>query len=194
MTNATDTAALVRAAQAGEAWAWYRLVDAHQGIVFGLLQAWNAGAEGEDLFQEVFLKVHKYLHTWRGEAAFSTWLYQITLNTLRTWAARRKQAPLLEADLGSEEDEAGFMDQAPADLPDPVLALEAEARRRAVREALGQLPPLQREILVLRDIQELSYDDIGQILHLEPGTVKSRLFRARQALIARLGHPQATQP
>lgn len=185
--SASEIQRLVRAAQQGEAWAWYRLVEDHQGLVYGLIRGWNVGDEAEDVFQEVFLKVHKYLHTWRGDSAFSTWLYQVTLNTLRSRAIKRRQDPLREADLGDMDEEESCLDRAPAELPDPVLAMETETRRIQVRQALGALPELHREILVLRDIRELSYEAIGQILRLEPGTVKSRLFRARQALVARLG-------
>lgn len=137
--------------------------------------------EAEDGVQEVFLKVQRRLDTFRGEARLSTWLYQVALNTLldhrRRIARLRRSQPL--AAITDARGEVAAAD--PGSSPDETAA--CAERRTLVREALDRLPRKFREVLLLRELEGLSYRDIARILGVAQGTVESRIFRGR----ARLG-------
>lgn len=153
--------------------------------IYGLaLRTGLAPKDAEDGVQEVFLKVQRRISTFRGEAALSTWLYQVALNTLRDH--RRKVVRQTRAmDMSVVSDQAadpGFENQ--GDAPE-VEASRAE-RREMVREALDRLPAKFREVLVLRELQGLAYRDIARILEVKQGTVESRIFRARERLAKEL--------
>jgi len=141
-------------------------------------------AEAEDGVQEVFLKVQRRIDTFRGEAALSTWLYQVALHTLldhRRRVGRLTRAqPLGESD-GPREPVDACRAGGPAEQ-----AVRGE-RRLLVREALDRLPAKFREVLVLRELEGLAYRDIARILGVAQGTVESRIFRARERLARDLG-------
>lgn len=140
--------------------------------------------EAEDGVQEVFLKVQRRMDTFRGEAALSTWLYQVALHTLldqrRRTLRHRRPLPLEPA-----EDGRGDL-PVPAAEERPDEALVRSERRRLVREAMDRLPRYFREVLILRELEGMSYRDMARILALAQGTVESRLFRARERLAAEL--------
>lgn len=140
--------------------------------------------EAEDGVQEVFLKVQRRISTFRGEAALSTWLYQVALNTLRDH--RRKVVRQTRArSMGSVVDQpADPAFEANWGSPDENASLDE--RRRLVREALDRLPTKFREVLVLRELEGLAYRDIARVTGLAQGTVESRIFRARARLAAEL--------
>lgn len=153
--------------------------------IYGLaLRTGLAPKDAEDGVQEVFLKVQRRISTFRGEAALSTWLYQVALNTLRDH--RRKVVRQTRAmDMSVVSDQAAdptFENH--GDAPE-VEASRAE-RRQLVREALDRLPTKFREVLVLRELQGLAYRDIARILEVKQGTVESRIFRARERLAKEL--------
>jgi RNA polymerase sigma-70 factor (ECF subfamily) len=137
-------------------------------------------ASAEDVAQDAFLKVYRSLHTFSGSSGLYTWIYRIVVNTAHDHNARlrRRRAVSLSGLRGSTDEE-------PLEIQDPTEACEpAEVRERvaAVHRALATLPDRFREILVLRELEGLAYDEIGQVLGLKKGTVESRLFRARHAL------------
>ncbi|MFQ5749383.1 MAG: sigma-70 family RNA polymerase sigma factor [Planctomycetota bacterium] len=140
--------------------------------------------EAEDGVQEVFLKVRRRLHTFRGEAALSTWLYQVALNTLRDHRRRvlRQTRP---QPLSLITDARGELN-ADDPMPQPPELAAREERCLLVREALDRLPAKFREVLVLRELEGLSYRDIARVLNLAQGTVESRIFRARERLAREL--------
>ena len=133
-----------------------------------------------DLSQEVFLKVYKSISTFKGDSEFSTWLYRIAKNTALDFVRKRKQ-PFVSIDSSGEENE-GF------DIPDESTGASPEKRvlenekREKLKNAILQLSAEHREVIVLRDINGYSYEDISKKLEIEPGTVKSRLSRAREQL------------
>lgn len=144
--------------------------------------------EAEDGVQEVFVKVQRRIATFRGEAALSTWLYQVAVNALRDH--RRKQARLkrpLPLQAPAADD---FAEPAEQRLPSGGATPAEEAaraeRRALVREALDRLPARFRDVLVLRELEGWSYRDIARVLGLAQGTVESRIFRARVRLAAEL--------
>jgi RNA polymerase sigma-70 factor (ECF subfamily) len=136
--------------------------------------------EALDATQEIFLRIWKGLGSFRGEAKLSTWVFQIAWNYLRGHRRRMgRQHHLLE--VGSERG-AEALARAPDPAPDPERRAAAADRLTRVEKALARLPEHHRVIVWLRDGEGLSYDQIGDVLDLPIGTVRSRLARARQAL------------
>ena len=139
--------------------------------------------DGAEAAQEAFLSAWLGLPDFRGDAAFSTWLYKLASNACIDQI--RRQARHI-AHAGPSLDAANEESRAALDLPDtspsPEILAERADLRREIEQALRELSPEHREILILRETHQLSYQEIGQVLSLEPGTVKSRVSRARSAL------------
>ena len=164
----------------GDTDAFEALVKANEKSVYNLALRMLGNAEDAlDASQETFFRAYKALGSFRGDSKFSVWLYRmasnICLDMLRK-AGRRDETSLT----GEEQEDIPLPDS----RFDPQAALERSEVRRAVREGLDRLSPAFRQALVLRDVNGLSYDEIGQALDLEEGTVKSRIFRARRKLAA----------
>jgi RNA polymerase sigma-70 factor (ECF subfamily) len=139
--------------------------------------------DAQDITQEVFLRIYRGIANFRADAKLSTWVYQITLNACVDLTRRRVRHPELPLVVQNEDG-----DEAMLDTPDETYAPEPLYERTALREqiadGLQRLSDEYRKILILRDVNGLSYDEIGQVLALPEGTVKSRLFRARDRLAA----------
>ena len=167
---------LVRAAAKGNTLAFEELVRLHEKKVYALtLRMCGNPEDARDAAQEAFLSAWRGLPSFRGEAGFSTWLYRLTSNAaidqLRRNRRQREEASL----------DAGEMDT-PDQSPGPQEAAEGSELQRAVADGLASLSEDHRRILLLREYQELSYDEIAQTLDMDLGTVKSRISRARRAL------------
>ncbi len=183
-----DDRDLVARAQAGDTRAFEELVRRHQRWVFTLaFRMVGDGAEAEDLAQEVFLKAYRGLGGFRGAARFSTWLHSIAshhcLNALET----RSRQPLYRRERerpgeAGEVDPPTRLERLPNGTPRADAVLEQQDRARLVQAALTRLSPDHRLIVVLRDIQGMSYEAIAESLGIELGTVRSRLHRARMEL------------
>ncbi len=174
-----DSASFLDRLRAGDADAFEALVRTYQHRVFGIaLRMLGSAAEAEETAQEVFVRVHRSIAGFRGDAALSTWLYAITsrLCFTRLGAADRRFVREGEDALVDVRDDA----------PDPPATLERHERERAVQRAIAELPDDRRIVVVLRDLEGLTYEEIAGVLELEVGTVKSRLHRARMELRARL--------
>lgn len=185
-------AALVQRCAAGDEVASAELVAEHQRTVLQL--ATNLLGDREealDLSQEVFLRVFRTLHHFRGHSTLRTWIYRIVVNQARNrqrfWRRRHRgdQVSLDQHVAAHGDCLSGF-----GPTPERVLAQKELAVR--LRRALNHLPFEQRTVIVLREIDGLSYDDIAYSLHLAVGTVKSRLTRARQALRTELRDARTT--
>ena len=175
---------LIRRVQAGDAEAFEKLMLAHEKAVFNLaLRMTENREDAEDVSQEAFLKAYRSLSDFRGESKFSVWLYRIVSNVCLDFLRRKRRRP--SASLTAEDDEG---EEVQWDVPDerytPERLLERKLTQEAVRKGLAALPENQRKILLLREIKGLSYEEIGEVLDLDPGTVKSRIFRARNRLCA----------
>src|SRR4029079_11040927 len=180
-------AALIERCAAGDEAACAELVSIHQRMVFGLaLHLLGDRDEALDLSQEVFLRVFRTISTFRGQSALRTWIYRIVINQARNrqrWWRRRHRAQQVSLD-----EHISAHGELPAHgngtSPDRILGQKQLAER--IRTSLDQLPFDQRTAIVLREIDGLSYEEIGFSLGIAVGTVKSRLARAREALRSQL--------
>jgi len=184
--------ALVDQARAGDVGAFEMLVRRHQGWVFTLaLRMLGDRAEAEDMAQEIFLKAYRGLKRFKGASRFSTWLYAIASHHCLNQLEARRRQPLPQGWAGGrpdhgETDPPTAVDRLADQAPRADALLERTDLARIVQTELANLTAEHRIILVLRDIQGLSYEEIAQALGLELGTVRSRLHRARMEMRARL--------
>lgn len=174
--------ALVADVLAGHTDAFEDIVRAYEKNVYNIaLRLCGDREDALDIAQESFLKVYRSLHLFRGEGRFSVWLYRIVSNTALDYLrarSRRAEDSLTVEDADGESSEREIADLSAA----PEALLERKLTRQAVQRCLLRLPEDQRKILLLREIEGFSYEEIGRILSLESGTVKSRIFRARKKL------------
>ncbi|HHV79329.1 MAG TPA: sigma-70 family RNA polymerase sigma factor [Firmicutes bacterium] len=179
---------LVELAKRGDADAFGLLVKDYERKVYAIAyRMLGDGEDAKDLAQEAFVRLYVSMKSFQGECSFSTWVYRIVSN-LCIDRLRRKGKELarcsLDAPVQGDEDE--FQRQVPDMSPGPEEIAERVELQEAVREGILSLPPEYRAMIVLRDVNGLSYEEIGEILGLNVGTVKSRLWRARQELSRRL--------
>ena len=190
LTLPQEDAALVKAFQAGNKASFDELVLRHKDRLFNLCFRFLGDyQEANDSAQEVFVKIYRSLKGFRLESAFSTWLYRIAVNTcknkLKSSEYRHKKKMVHLDNPGTLEGNIGAL-EIRDDTQSPLLELERKERLNLIRQAIASLPPAQKMVVVLRDIEELSYDDIANITGYSLGTVKSRLSRARLDLRKKL--------
>jgi RNA polymerase sigma-70 factor (ECF subfamily) len=180
-------AALIQRCAARDEDACSELVSEHQRMVYQLsLNLLGDHNEALDLSQEVFLRVFRTIHGFRGQSALRTWIYRIVVNQARNrqrWWRRRHRAQQVSLD-EHIQNHGDFPEQSDGGSPDRMLGRKELADR--IRAALDRLPFDQKTALVLREIDGLSYEEIGFSLGVAVGTVKSRLARARESLRAQL--------
>ena len=173
---------LVREAQSGSRTAFDMLVLKYQRRVERLLsRSVRDPADVADLCQETFLAAYRALPAFRGESAFYTWIYRIAINAAKRHRARQRPVESLDDDEGTFGTEA-----APSDDATPEALLAGRQLARELDDAVAALAEDQRRALLLREVDGLSYDEIGDLMDCPPGTVRSRIFRAREAVAARL--------
>ena len=178
--NVSDTgrpeSELIVLARKGDQGAYGVLVRRHQDRIYRhLLNLTGSREEALELAQDVFIKAWQALPTWQPDAQFHTWLYRIASNAALDVLRRRKVVRFVPLDDDYD---------APADQPGPEAQLQARQGLRRLDAALARLLPEQREIVLLREVEGLSYDELATTLGIDQGTVKSRLSRARVALAA----------
>ena len=173
-----DPPGLLERLRAGEPRAFEELVTVYQHRVFGVaLRMLGSRAEAEEIAQEVFLRAYRAVADFRGDARLGTWLYGI--------ASRLCLNRLASPDRRVARGDAALAD-VPASTPDAAAAAERAELDAALRAAIAGPPEDRRLVLVLRDVEGLSYEEIANALDLDPGTVRSRLHRARLDLKAKL--------
>lgn len=181
---------LVRRLRDRDERAFREMVDEYGDRVFNLTyRMLGSREEAEDLAQEVFITVFKSIDTFRGDSKFSTWLYRITANHCKNrikYLARRHERGKAELDERAEGGADGPSLAAPRPSPRPDLQMEGAEMERVLQEAIADLEEEQRILVILRDVEDLSYEEICAITELPEGTVKSRLHRARLALRKKL--------
>lgn len=174
---------LVRRAREGEYGAFETLFERHRTLVYRYAyQMAPRRDDAEDIVQEVFVRAYQNLHRYRDEAKFTTWLLRIAANyaTDKVRMSRRRHA------LEQQEAAGSLVWMTANDDRDPVENLEQERRKQLLREAIGALPDHHRNAIVMRDIQELEYDEIAAFFGCSVGGAKLRVLRARRALRDRL--------
>lgn len=166
----------------GDQEAFAELVKAYEKQVYNLcLRMCGNPEDARDLSQEAFVKAWRGLQFYQFEAAFSTWLYRLTSNVCIDFLRRKKREPQTVPPLRNENGEDAEPEVADS-CPDPEEQLLHRERQSQIAWAMGQLEPEFRQVLTLRVIQELSYEQIAAIMELKVGTVKSRIARARWKL------------
>jgi len=194
-----EEAELLSQARAGNSGAFDRLVERHQDRIYGLLlRLTGSPEEAEDLAQECFLRACRSLSQFQGGSAFYTWLYRIALNLARSERRSKQRRREMEVPVaalasgGKRGEEAGREDPEGGGIEMAAVQSgpEEEAARREmadrVQQALGELSPEHREVVVLRDVEGMEYEEIAGLAGVSREAVKSRLHRARGELAARL--------
>jgi RNA polymerase sigma-70 factor (ECF subfamily) len=182
----SDDVELVAACRNGDSEAFEALVLRHQKPMLNLAyRVLGNYEEACEVVQDAFVAAYKGLSAFRGEARFSTWLASITLNharngLVRLTARRKREGRSLDAGFDGDDERPPNEPASPA--RSALETLEDEAVRRQIEKCIASLPVEFREVLVLRDLQDHSYEEIGTVLKVRAGTVKSRLFRARDGV------------
>lgn len=179
-----DEGKLIQACKNGEIEAFEALVDAYQSKVYSIaFHMLGHEQDAQDAAQEAFLKAYRYIGDFKQTSGFYTWIYRITYNVCLDMIRKRGKAQTTSIDknyVDASGDEMVFQVEDPAQGPEE-KAVRAETAV-LMREAIGKLKESYRVIVIMRDIQDMTYDQIAEALEISVGTVKSRLSRARESL------------
>lgn len=169
---------LVRKAQDGDQSAFNTLFSKYYNMVYAVAYGvLSRREESQDVTQDVLIKVHRDIHKFKGDSKFKTWLYRVTVNASIDSVRRRKPAEPIE----------NVGDSLATDTVDPRRAASQAELKERMQDALQKISAEHRAVLVLREWEHLSYEEIAETLELEAGTVMSRIFYARKALAKVLG-------
>ena len=187
MEDVQAVASLIRRCLAGDAAAWEELVRLHQRRVYNLCYRFTgSGENAEDLTQEVFIKMYRTLSSYdAGKGAFTTWLTTMTRNLLVDQYRRsrlERASESLDSSPLQEEDASPLSERLADHAAGPDARVLGRERQEMVQAALGKLSPELRETVILRDLQDMDYKEIAQVLKVPEGTVKSRINRGRTEL------------
>ena len=176
----------------GDPSAFDEMVSRYWDRIYAMVnQLLRNSQDAEEVTQDAFIRAHRGLGNFRGDSAFSTWLYQIATNLARNrywywWRRKRDQSVSFDAPLGADNDST-IADLIPAEQETPEDATVTQEFVNRVAECMELLNEKHREILILRNVRNLSYEEIAEILGISVGTVKSRIARARESLREKLG-------
>ena len=180
--TAVDT--LIQYSLSGDENAFEELVHRYEKQVYNAAFCMTRNREDSlDIAQEVFVKVWRGLSKFRGDCSFATWIARITRNTATDYLRTSGRSDIIS--LTDEDDDGNEQEIVLADTSadsDPVRSYERDETVALVREAIASLPPPAREVIILREIHQMSYEDIANTLGIEEGTVKSRLNRAKKSI------------
>jgi RNA polymerase sigma-70 factor, ECF subfamily len=186
MTQDDTDQQLVQRVQAGDKSAFNLLVLKYQHRVLKLVSRFvNDAAEAEDVAQEAFIKAYRALPSFRGDSAFYTWLYRIAINTAKNALVSNRRRPV-DFDLDMQDPEQYERQARLRDADTPEGVMLTEEIREVVEKAMEQLPEDLRTAIVLRELEGLSYEEIAEAMDCPVGTVRSRIFRAREAIDKKL--------
>ena len=187
MANKPTDAQLVRRVQKGEKGAFDLLVLKYQHKIVNLVMRYVRDPDQAlDITQEAFLKAYRALPRFRGDSAFYTWMYRIAVNTAKNYLAAQRRRPMdVELDLQDPEQFDLHAKLRETDTPEGVtLSVELH---ETVERAIGALPEDLRTAIILRELEGMSYEEIAQTMECPVGTVRSRIFRARDAISNKIG-------
>lgn len=187
MSERDVDAELVARVQRGDKRAFDLLVLKYQRKIMRLLSRMvRDPSEVEDVAQEAFIKAYRALPQFRGDSAFYTWLYRIAINTARNWQVANARRPSTPNAIEAEDGETFSAIDNLTDISTPESVLASRQIVATVNAAIHTLPEDLRTAIVLREIEGMSYEDIAQSMGCPIGTVRSRIFRAREAIAAQL--------
>lgn len=174
---------LIGKAKQGDVEAFEKLIEGCQKKVFNIaFRMLGNFDDASELSQEVFLKAYKSIKNFKGDSLFNTWIYKVTTNACLDEIRKRKNKKVVSLDEDIEIGGNEMKRQIKDDSPGPELTAEDNELKRAVKDSINMLSEEYRTVIVLRDIQGFSYEEISGIIKCPEGTVKSRINRARQAL------------
>jgi RNA polymerase sigma-70 factor (ECF subfamily) len=187
MSNKAEDQLLVERAQKGDKRAFDLLVLKYQHKIVKLIMRYvRDPSEALDVSQEAFIKTYRALPKFRGDSAFYTWLYRIAINTAKNHLVAMKRRPVdFEVDL--QDPESYEINARLRDIDTPDRIMQREELRETVEDAIAGLPEELRVAIVLREIEGMSYEEIARAMDCPVGTVRSRIFRAREAIDGRIG-------
>ncbi|ROT44651.1 RNA polymerase sigma factor RpoE [Pusillimonas sp. NJUB218] len=187
MSERDVDADLVARVQRGDKRAFDLLVLKYQRKIMRLLSRMvREPSEVEDVTQEAFIKAYRALPQFRGDSAFYTWLYRIAINTARNWQAANHRRPMGSSIVETEDNETFDQIDNLTDISTPESLMASRQVVDTVNAAIDTLPEDLRKAIVLREIEGMTYEDIAQTMNCPIGTVRSRIFRAREAIAAQL--------
>jgi RNA polymerase sigma-70 factor (ECF subfamily) len=186
MNESTSDASLVKRVQQGDRKAFDLLVLKYQHRIIKLIMRYvRDPADALDVAQDAFLKAYRALPRFRGESAFYTWMYRIAINTAKNHLVAQKRRPL-DFDLDMQDSDTFDMQNLLKDTDTPEGLVLSEEIRETVQAAIAELPADLRTAIVLREMEGMSYEEIAQTMKCPVGTVRSRIFRAREAIDKKL--------
>lgn len=181
--SASEDADLVQATLAGDGTAFEALIERYQRRLFGLVRHYTRNAtEVEDIVQDTLLKAYSRLDSYQQTAAFYTWLYRIAVNTILDFMKRKGRSPVHAVE---DPEIVGRSETGASDATTQRLSIRPDARLERdeiagiTRSIMDELPEIFRTVLVMRELEQMAYQDIAETLEISIGTVESRLFRAR---------------
>ncbi len=186
MSEAQVDQLLVERVQKGDKHAFDLLINKYQHRIVSLVSRYVSDhAEALDVSQEAFIKAYRAIGKFRGDSAFYTWLYRIAINTAKNWLVAQKRRPPA-SDIDAADAEQYDMDSRLKDKGTPENELMRDEIKRTVYDTIAQLPVDLRTAIMLREMEGMSYEDIATTMDCPIGTVRSRIFRAREAIDEKL--------
>ena len=178
---------IVNQAQSGDENAFSLLVERYAARLYGVcFHLLGNKEDAEDCVQESFIKIYRSLAGYHFRSSFYTWAYRISVNVCLDYRRKNNRAKTVSLDEGLETSSGQLFHQVADDLPLPDQLLESSELTELVREELSLMPAYLRDIVILRDLEGLSYSELAGLLRISEGTVKSRLFRGRKQLMERI--------
>ena len=186
MSEAQVDQLLVERVQKGDKQAFDLLISKYQHRIISLVARYVSDqTEALDVAQEAFIKAYRAIDRFRGDSAFYTWLYRIAINTAKNWLVARKRRPPA-TDIDAADAEQYNMDSRLKEQGTPENELMREEIKRTVFDTISALPDDLRTAIMLREMEGMSYEDIAVTMDCPIGTVRSRIFRAREAIDEKL--------
>ena len=183
MSDENTDEALVNRAQQGDKRAFELLVRKYQYKIVQLVGRLVGEADAPDVAQETFIKAYRALNGFRGQSAFYTWLYRIGINTAKNHIVARGRRPA-DQDIDIADAELYGHTEYLSDVDTPEARVLSDEIQGKVAEVIAKLPPDLRKAITLRELEGLSYEEIAEVMSCPIGTVRSRIFRAREAIDA----------
>ena len=174
---------LVELSVSGDVEAFETLIQSHQKKVYNIaLRMTKNPEDAQELVQDALVRAFTSIKKFRGDSSFSTWLYRITINVCTDFLRKRNKAVLISMEQGAAANDNGQAMQIPEETPGPEELAEKAQLKELLRDAMDSLSDEHRQVLILRDMMDLSYKEIADTLNVNEGTVKSRINRARTGL------------